>query len=97
MSLGGDGDTVLARFEFEKRNDSFGHELGGNGSANQQRKLRCTYGEVLLDLYDAEFVFAAFGLDGEDVMRALFVHANVKFIGFNLAHVRDGGAKVALK
>src|SRR5712692_408677 len=97
MSFGRNGDSVLTRFEFEKRNDSLRHELGSNGSANQQRKLGRTDGEVLFDLYDTEFVFAAFGLDGEDVVSALFVHANVKFVGFNLAHARNGGAKVALK
>src|SRR5438105_3683551 len=97
MSFGGNCDTALAGFEFKKCDYSFGHELGGNGSANQERKLGRTNGKVLLDLHDAEFVFAAFSLDGEDVMSTLLVHPNVKLVGLNLSHVRNRGAKVALQ
>ena len=97
LILGGGFGGLYAALEFEKRNDSFLHELGSDGSANQERKLGRTDGEVLVDLHDAEFVLAAFGLNGKNVVCSFLVHSNVKLVGFNLAHVRNGGAKVALK
>src|ERR1035437_805911 len=97
MFLRRDGNPTLARFEFEKRDDSFIHELSGYGPADQQGKLGCADREILLDLYNAEFVFATFRLNGENVMRPLLVHSDVNLIGLDLAHVRNGSAQVVLE
>lgn len=53
--------------------------------------------EVLLCLYDTESVFAAFRLDGEDVVRPATVYADIDFIRLHLSHVRDGRAQMILQ
>lgn len=97
MFLRRDGNPTLARFELEKRDDSFVHELSGDGPADQQGKLGCADREILLDLYYVEFVFATFGLNGENVMRPLLIYANMNLIGLHLTHVWNGGAQVVLE
>jgi len=54
VSLRGYSDSLFSLLQLKQRNQVIGHELSGNRSANQFRKLDGAHCQVLLDLHDAD-------------------------------------------
>jgi len=97
MLFGGDDDLVALALKLHEGDDAAGHELGGDGAADEAGESRCAHGEVLFDLDNALAVPTGLGLNGEDVVDAAAVEADVDFIGFHLPGFRRGGAQMALQ
>ncbi len=83
--------------EFEQSDSVVGHELCGNGAACQAGEFLNAAGNVLAGLGNAELIRASLGLDGNDKLLTVPVHAYVYFVDFDLSHVLDEGLQVVLQ
>ena len=78
--------------QFKHRDAIIGHELSGNCSAHQIRKLLRATRDVLLRLHHAVSVTAAFRLHGNHKLATMPVDADVNLVNFYLTDPRHGGA-----
>lgn len=97
MPLGTNPDAVIRLHKLEQGDYSGTHELGSYGSANEAGKFVCANGKILFNLDHVQLVAAAFCLNWENVVRTLFVEANIEFIRLYLPHVWNGGSEMVLQ
>jgi hypothetical protein len=97
MTFSGNRQAVIAFFQLEHRQSLSMHKLGCQGPAKQTWKFAFTNCDVLFDLNQVEKVPTSFGLDGENIMRALFVDAHVDLVGLHLTEAGRRSAKMILQ
>ena len=66
---------VALQCQLEQRDDIAGHELRGDRTATQARKLLRRITNVLGRLHDADLILATLRLYGNDIMAAVLVEA----------------------
>ena len=92
-----EGYAVYTDFKTKESNNSILYELRGNGSTNKVGELVGAYGEILLDLDDAELVGPTLSLHRENVLHAPTVNAYVNLISLDLTHFGHRGAQMVLE
>lgn len=88
---------VFLQREFEQRDLSAFHELGGNCTAAHAREFLVDEADVLNDLDDPDPVRAHLGLDRNDVMAAVFVEPDIEFVDLDLSNALDRRPQVVLQ
>src|ERR1700677_1509885 len=97
MLFGADLDAAIRLLKLEQRDYSASHELCSEGTANEFREFVRANGKILFNLDHVQLIAAAFGLHRENVVCALFVESDIKFIGLHLHHPWDGGSQMVLQ
>lgn len=67
------------------------HRVGAHRTTKQCGILVSADRNILLYLYWAETVFGALGLNRNRIMYSALVHADIKFVRFDLPDTRRGG------
>ena len=83
MLLFHDFHVFALKRKLEHRDGVVRHELRGDGAAGKAREFLNAAGNVLPGLGNAELIGASLGLDGNDELLAIPVHAYIHFVDFD--------------
>ncbi len=97
MPLLGNFNVIAAHGKLEQGDNVICHELSGDRTTRQTRKLLTATSDILCCLNRSESIVPALCLNRDDKLLAVSVDPNVDFINFNLPDVRDGSSKMALE
>ena len=97
MALSSYADAIWCAFKFEQGDQIGLNELRRQWPTDCIIELCGADRDVLLNLNDAQAIFPAFRLHGDNVMSAFAIHADIHFVGFNLSKVENVCAQMILK
>ena len=89
--------SILIFYKLEERNKIILHKLRSDWSAKKAGKFVCAKGKILFNLYNAQLVFSTFCLNGDNVVRASLIYADINLVRLNLTHTRYGRAQMILQ
>jgi hypothetical protein len=78
-------DGIVANGEFEHCDALIGHELRGNCAASHLWIPLGAPSNILLCLNDTNLIASTLCLHGDDVMAAMAINPEIKFVDFDLA------------
>jgi len=84
MFFGNNGNPIFALLKLKEGDQIAFHELSADRPTDQVLKLARAHRHILLDLDDAQAVISAFCLHRKHIVDALFVDANIDFVGLDL-------------
>src|SRR5450755_1245068 len=89
-------NVVTLKRELEQRDGLVRHELRGNGTAGEARKLLTTAGYILAGLSNAEPVGPTLGLNGYYKLLAVPVQPHINLVDLDLSHILNEGLQMIL-
>ncbi len=97
MTFFHDLDLAGLQRQLEQRDDIVVQELGGDGPATHAGELLLGEADILGRLHDPDLVLFALRLDGDHVMAAELVDADVEFVDLDLSQVLDRRPQMVLQ